>query len=308
MLSQPLNKSGIKKILVISLTNIGDVILTFPVIDVLRRDCPEAELSVVIGPKASSLLDGNPQLKDVFIFDKHQSGFRKLSWVWKLRQERFDLVVDLRNTAIPFLLSAKYRTSPAGKPVSGQHMCEKHLSRLKAVFPFETPSTERHAVCLDDQPGVHVLDSHIRPGEKFAVIAPGAADSAKRWPRERFVDICRRLQEKDLKIVLVGDVSDRIIADEMTVQLKQGVLNLCGRTDLRQLAGILNHCELAVVNDSGIMHLVSYLDRPVVAVFGPSDPQCYGPWSRRSCFVKRGEEISTVSVEDVWKGVNEILQ
>jgi ADP-heptose:LPS heptosyltransferase len=296
-----MNKSEIKKILVISLTNIGDVILTFPVIDILRRDCPRAELSVVIGFKARSLLDGNPQIKNVFIFDKHQPGLQKLSWALKLRKERFDLVVDLRNTAIPFLLAPKYRTSLAAGSVSDRHMREKHLARLRTVFPFESPSAERYALLLEeDTPN---LLGGIQSGEKFVVVAPGAADSAKRWPRERFVELCRRLQGRDLKIVLVGDQNDKKIAEEMTGELKQGVLNLCGRTDLRQLAGILKRCELAIVNDSGTMHLASYLDRPVVAIFGPSNPRLYGPWSRKSCFVQRGSDISTVNVEEVLEAV-----
>ena len=68
-----LDKSSVKKILVISLSNIGDVILTFPVIDILKEELPAAQLSVVVGPKAVSLFDDNPYIKEVIIFDKHQS-------------------------------------------------------------------------------------------------------------------------------------------------------------------------------------------------------------------------------------------
>ncbi len=105
MLKKLSNKSEIKKILVVSLTNIGDVILTFPVIDILKKDFPSAKLSIVIGPKAESLFFKNPYLDKIHIFDKHQPPLKSLSWIGELRRERFDLVVDLRNTAIPFLIS-----------------------------------------------------------------------------------------------------------------------------------------------------------------------------------------------------------
>jgi len=76
----------------VSLTNIGDVILTFPVIDIIRNDFPSAKLFVVIGPKAETLLKGNPYLEKCYIFDKHQSALKSLSWIKALRQEHFDLV------------------------------------------------------------------------------------------------------------------------------------------------------------------------------------------------------------------------
>ena len=111
-----LNKSEINKILVISLTNIGDVILTFPVIDILKEDFPSAKLSIVIGPKAESLFCDNPHLEKVHIFNKHQLPFKTLRWVLGMRKEHFDLVVDLRNTAIPFMISPRYRTSCRSPP------------------------------------------------------------------------------------------------------------------------------------------------------------------------------------------------
>jgi len=111
MFQKSLKKSKIRKILVISLTNIGDVILTFPVIDILKRDFSSAKLSVVIGPKAESLLKGNPHLENIYIFDKRQPFLKTVAWVNELRKEKYDLVVDLRNTAIPFLIFPEYMTT-----------------------------------------------------------------------------------------------------------------------------------------------------------------------------------------------------
>ena len=73
-----LDKSKVKKILVISLSNIGDVVLTFPVIDILKRDFPDAQVSVVIGPKGQELLAGNPFIRS-YVFNKKQSALKNLN-------------------------------------------------------------------------------------------------------------------------------------------------------------------------------------------------------------------------------------
>ena len=105
-----LDKNVIKKILVISLSNIGDVILTFPVIDILKRDFAEARIDLVVGINGESLVAGNPCLGKIYVYRKNQTPWAILQWLRTLAKERYDCVVDLRNTAIPFLISAKIRT------------------------------------------------------------------------------------------------------------------------------------------------------------------------------------------------------
>ena len=100
-----INKSTIKKILVISLSNIGDIVLTLPVIDILRHDFSDAKVSVVIGAKGEPLLKGNPIFENIYIYIKRQPLKDLFAWMGKLRRENFDLVVDLHNTAIPFVVA-----------------------------------------------------------------------------------------------------------------------------------------------------------------------------------------------------------
>ena len=96
-------KSELKHILVVSMTNIGDVVLTCPVIDILRRDFPKAKMDVVVGPKAVSLFADNPNFP-VKVFDKQASLKQKLAWFLDLYQAHYDCVVDLRRTMLPFFL------------------------------------------------------------------------------------------------------------------------------------------------------------------------------------------------------------
>lgn len=285
------NKSKINKILLISLTNIGDVILTFPVIDILKKEFPAAKLSIVIGPKAESLLKRNPFLEKVYVFDKHQSFVKSLSWIFAMKREHFDLVIDLRNTAIPFMLSPRYRTSCWVKKTDGVHMMEKHLERFRSVFTFEASTVERCALFIPGEDEYYVdqlIEKEIGRDMKYVIVAPGAADRSKRWPEEGFAVVCDRLiKDHHIKIVFVGDDGDRKVAQRINKLMEANAINLCGCISLVQLAQLLRHCFFTIVNDSAPMHLASYLNVPVIAFFGPTDPSKYGPWGTQSFFFRK---------------------
>ncbi|MCK5083844.1 MAG: glycosyltransferase family 9 protein [Candidatus Omnitrophica bacterium] len=286
-----LDRSKINKILVVSLTNIGDVILTFPVIDILKRDFPSAKLSIVIGPKAESLFCENPDLDKVYVFDKHQPPLKTLAWVFELRRQRFDLVIDLRNTAIPFLISPRYRTFFRVDKASNVHMRDKHLNRLRSIHAVETEASESKALFISEPDKNYVeefIGKKIGAGQKYVVVAPGAADSSKRWSEENFAFVCDRLiADYNLKVIFAGDEGDQKVVGRINKLMASGSLNLCGRTSLVQLAELFRHCFFAIVNDSAPMHLASYLNVPVLALFGPTDPQKYGPWGTCSYMIKK---------------------
>jgi len=284
-------KSKINKILVISLTNIGDVILTFPVIDILKRDFPSANLSVIIGPKAESLLKGNPHLDKVYIFDKHQSPLKSAAWILELKEECFDFVVDLRNTAIPFMIFPRYRTSCRVEKIENQHMREKHLNQLKSIYAYEEQASEQYALFVSDDDKQYMdqlIETKVGRRDAYVVVAPGAADSSKRWPEENFATVCDQLiKDHNARIVFVGSEEDGGVAERIDQLMEADAVNFCGRTSLVQLAELLKRSMCAFVNDSAPMHLASYLDVPVLALFGPTDPSKYGPWSSRSFFLRK---------------------
>lgn len=300
----PFDKSKISKILVISLTNIGDVVLTFPVIDILKRDFPSAELSLVVGPKAASLVVGNPHFKHVYIFDKHQPFLKTLQWISSLRGECFDLVVDLRNTAIPFLIAPRYRTPLIARSSGRGHMSQKHLRRLRSVYPYGSGLDKKYALQVPQeiQRGVdEILQKRMGHGQRYAVIAPGAADQAKRWTERGFAEVCYHFMKKHyMGIVIVGDEKDGSIAQRMyEILQEESVVNLCGQTSLLQLAAILKRSSVAIVNDSAPMHLASYLDVPVLALFGPTDAVQYGPWGAHSHYIRNnGSCLACRKVKD----------
>lgn len=284
----PLDKPRVKKILVISLSNIGDVVLTFPVIDVLRDEFPQAKISIVLGPKAQTLVSDNPLFEKVYIYDKKKMGPKTLMWIMALRRAHFDLVVDLRHTAIPLFVGSRYRTSMLIHKAPYMHMKDKHLSRLKTIYPFEACPHSRLSVYISDS-DKKCVQPLIRGG-RYVVFAPGAANHSKRWPQQNFVDVGNYLMKThSCKVVLVGSEEDRLIAESIEKGMYYSAVNLCGRITLTQLAEVINHASLAIVNDSAPMHMASYLNIPVIALFGPSNPMHYGPWSEQSLYLQKNQ-------------------
>jgi len=294
-----LDASKIRKILVISLSNIGDCVLTFPVIDILKEQFPQSEIDLVIGPKAEGLFKGNSHFAKVHVFDKHQSALNQLRWIFNLWRERFDLAVDLRHTAIPFLIGAKYRTPlikippPLAPPTRGggeeaAHKRFHHLARLKSIVDFPEPAASKKQFCLsldesDEQYVDKLIKYRIGQGQRFVIISPGAADQSKRWPDENFANLSDRLVESHrVKVVFVGDNADAAIVRRITGKMKNPAVDLSGQITLTQLSALLRASALVIANDSAVMHMASYLNVPVVALFGPTNPEVYGPWSQQS--------------------------
>ena len=286
----PLNKSKIHKILVISLSNIGDVVLTLPVTDILRRDFPDASISIVVGPKVESLFANSSSFENVHIYDKRQPISGKFKWILQLRQEKYDLVVDLRNSMIPFLMSPKYRTPLDTSSKQNLHMRNKHLARLQSIHTFDSDQADRRALDISSEDVEFVdecLKHYMTLGDKYIIMAPGSADEGKRWSKKGFADVADALvKAHGLRIVFLGDESDRTIAQSIQKLMNYDSINLCGRTKLIQTAEVIRRAKFALVNDSALLHIASYLNVPVMAIFGYTDPKKYGPWSGNGFYLK----------------------
>ena len=122
---------------------------------------------------------------------------------------------------------------------------------------------------------------------QLAVIAPGTNWGTKQWRSEGFAETARHFVQKKFAVTLIGSDSERAVCDDVA-KLAPGAVNLAGETTLPELAALLRRATICVSNDSGPMHLAVALDRPVVAIFGPTDPVWAGPY-RRDGAVLRAE-------------------
>jgi ADP-heptose:LPS heptosyltransferase len=128
-----------------------------------------------------------------------------------------------------------------------------------------------------------------REGRRLAGIHVGAGRAVKEWPAERFAAVGARLAvDEGVTIVLTGAEEDRAAADVLRAALPPSVpcVNLVGRADILSLAAVFRRLDLLITADTGPMHLAAALDVPIVAVFGPSSPERWGPLSARCRIVR----------------------
>jgi len=318
-------KSLVKRILVVSMTNIGDVVLSAGVIDILRRDFPQAQIDVVVGKKAVSLFADNPHV-GIKVYDKQASLRQKYAWFLDLYRRRYDVVVDLRHTLLGWLLGAKYTTPVFSVSLrakrSNLHKKDIHLNRLRQVYDFDTTSAKPLAILTtkeDERFFANAVAGGLQ-GHSFVVIAPGAADAAKRWHSQGFAALADHLSETR-KVVFVGDAQDVLIVEDIQKRMKRPCVSLAGKINLRQLAFILKKSSGVVCHDSGVMHLACYAHVPVVVLWGPTDVGKYAPWGKKSVIVRRNEKcvrchdpkstlahtcMSSIEIQDVLNAVKEI--
>ncbi len=265
----------IKKIFVISTTHIGDTVLTTPTVSLLRERFPLSHISVMTGPDVAPLFEGSRTVDEVFAYDKNVSWLKRLKFVLELKKRKFDLVVDLRNTAIPIFIRPRYRNS-LFLDRSSVSMRQKHLNQLRFLFPvddlrenkFDFFTMEEQKRALEKLPSSALSD--------FMVIAPGAGSDLKRWTISGFVEVTNYFLEKDRAIVLIGWGRESELGLELERKVSKPVVNLIGDLTLRESAGLISRASLVIANDSAVMHLAHELDRPTVSIFGPTDEKKYG--------------------------------
>ena len=321
----------VNKILFITLSNIGDCILTLPVLDVLRERFPQVKVTVMVGARAKEIFEANPYIHKLIIYDKYMPLRKKVKLFFILKKEHFDLVVDLRNTLYGALLPARFRTSPFLRiPSNIKHMKERNLYRLYRALkmhPSTVYTTTNKSLFISQQDKNytnHLLEkNNINPRDKIVIIAAVARGAARRWGKENFVRLSEGLS-RDYKVILVGTESDKPVTQYIRTNCLGEIFDFAGLTNLTQLACLIQRASLVVVCDTGVSQLASYLDVSVLVLVGGGDEKKYGPWSKkntavvsRELFCRPCEEaqcrfgnvdcMRLIKAEDVLRRAREIL-
>lgn len=287
---------SINKILFITLSNIGDVVLTLPALDFLRQNFPQASFTVMAGERPREIFENNPGINRLIVYNKHAGLKEKINLFQNLRKEKFDIVVDLRNSFFGVFLPAKYKTSFfVSIPKEIKHMKERHLYKIRnlgisGASINEAPKKTSLYISPADEEYINRMlkDNGVTERDKIAVISPGARSHIKRWSGDKFPELIQSLSgDFRLKIILAGDKEDRAITKYIAENSTRPVVDLAGKTDIVQLAALIKKSACVITNDSAVLHLTSYLNVPLIAIFGPTNEAKYGPWSDTSVIVKK---------------------
>ncbi|MFQ5738302.1 MAG: glycosyltransferase family 9 protein [Acidobacteriota bacterium] len=282
-----------------SITHLGDVVLQLPAATALKRARPQADVAMVVKTPFRSLVELCPDVDQIFCYDPRwstrpdqaRSGLRQTAHL-RRQLARFDVafIFDfhplsrllLRWARIPALVgygsSSSCLSLPLSHPPPDRHRLEEGLALLAAAgLPLAEAEFQLQLPASVQARAQEQLRQEGWQGEPFLALCPGSGNPQKCWPLERFAAVANWLTQNALRALLLGSTYDQHRAQAVAARLRVPPLNLVGRTDVCQLAALLALSELVLTNDSGAMHLAAALGRPLLALFGPTDPARWGP-------------------------------
>jgi heptosyltransferase III len=302
---------GIKKILIVKLKNIGDVLLTTPCIRALHDSFPQAQISALVNEGTEPMLTLHPLLEEVIKFPRSEikgSIFRRmdgeLSFLKEIRSRHFDMVVDLtsgdRAAWYAWFSGARYRLAhdPQGKGFLGKrllyshvapypknsniHEVAKNLSVLEALgIKTTSPKLEMH-FSEEDRRAVQTRLVSCGSPATFALVHPTSRWLFKCWEDSRFAELIDWIQTQlNLPVIMTCG------PDEKEIERAQKVLKLCksnpvtilGELSLKQWAALVKQAKFFIGVDSAPMHIAASQGIPSIALFGPTGHQNWRPWA-----------------------------
>ncbi|MFH1059492.1 MAG: lipopolysaccharide heptosyltransferase I [Pseudomonadota bacterium] len=307
------------KVLIIKLSALGDVVQALPVAMAIRRQHPEARIDWLVERPSAGLLMGHPALDRVLVSPRHELSEDAVAalpevgtFLGKLRSTRYDAVLELQGL-IKSAIFARLARSPRkigfrggkepaaawvlGEPLPAydpeRHALERYLDILEPLGVMR-PARPEFGLKPDAAHLDQARDALGGLGGQRPLVAlhPVAKWESKLWPLAHWVELVRLLAGQGLDMVLTGSPADAELTAEIARRAGAPVLDLAGRTGLKELAGVLSLADLAVSTDTGVMHLAAALETPVVALFGPTSPGRTGPWGAGHTVLRLGLSCS----------------
>lgn len=296
------------KILILKPSSLGDVIHALPVLRLLKLHFRDAEIFWWLDSANVSLLEGDPDLAGIVRFERKRWGnpqhwpemLRSILW---LRAQKFDLVIDLqcllRSGAFAWLANGKFligldeaREGARGFydiAVQRESFRTHAVDWYLAVLPKLGVPVHKNFQWLPERPQISAavqqkwLNSKLKTQDsKLILLQPGARWDNKRWPAEYFASLVSLLAKKfpDARFAILGGKDDLPLGEIITRAEPDRTLNLCGATSLPEMIEWVRRCDLLITNDTGPMHVAAALGKPMVALFGPTEPQRTGPYGQ----------------------------
>ena len=276
-----------KKILLIRLSSLGDIVLTTPVIRAVRTHFPDAYIAMLVGKQSADVLRENPQLDEIITFDrsaKDKDTGEMLRTVRVLRERKFTLAIDLQRkfrTALLMYFSGAVTRIGKGalctvrvlergnKHATAHYFDLLHAAGIPAVDQrlelFLAESERRDAAQRFDTAGV------TQTGLKVGIF-PGAGWKLREWMPERFAAIGNRLVKHfNAEVLIFGGQKESELVQTVANLMDARAVPFAGNLHVRELAACIEKCDLFLTNDTGPMHIAAAVGTPTVSLFGPGN-------------------------------------
>ena len=295
---------------------VGDAIMALPTLRAVRQKFADASISVVARPYVAEIYRGQQICDELIAYDpvcEHKGWQGRERLALELRSRKFDVALLLQNafdaawlawrSGIPerigyardgrsILLSNAIPVPKPGEIPAHERFYYLELLR-RAGWSEKLDDVEHISLNVPEARRIHAAETLLEAGARpyafrVAVGAGASYGSAKCWFPERFAETATRFQaEKDADIILFGTPGEVAVSNAIIAGMKHKPVDLTGKTAIGDLPALLSQCHLFLGNDSGAMHVAAAVGLPVVAVFGPTDPEGTSPVTTRFSIVQQ---------------------
>ncbi len=324
---KPLNSNNIKRLLIRSTNWIGDAVMTTPAVRAIRKNFPYAEISILAKSWVAPVFESSPYIDNVLIYDdagKHKGLAGKLRLARELREYRFDAAILLQNAIEAAIIAffagipcrIGYNTDARGLLLTHSVPCTAQIKKIHQTGYYldilhgvglKTDGLNLDLIVAEkhQERGFEILSQYgISRKDRLVGINPSATfGPAKQWFPQRYAGLADRIKEVfGARIIIFGGPGDRELGRKISQMMKHQPIDLCGKTDLQEAIALINRCGLFITNDSGLMHVATALDVPLIAIFGSTNPVTTGPRGLNSRIVRIPVECSPCLKPECPKG------
>ncbi len=267
------------KFLIIRFSSIGDIVLTSPVVRCLKTQFPEAEVHFLTKVRNVDLLQANPYIDKIQVFDTSIS-----ETIAKLKPEKYDYIIDLhrnfRSFRVKIALRAKsfsfnklnirklLLTGLKLNTMPELHIVDRNMATLRRLNVFDDGKGLDYFIPEDDEILPSNLPAVFRNGYIALVLAGTYA--TKRVPVAKYR---RLITEMNIPFVLLGGKSERSMADEILGWKVGNVIDFTGQIRINQSASLVKNARLVISNDTGLMHIAAAFHKKILSVWGNTTPE-----------------------------------
>lgn len=303
-ISDTLDPSRIRRVLVTKLRHHGDVLLASPVLGALKRHLPEAEIDALVYQDTRDMLSAHPALSQLHLVTKRGALREEWRLFQTLRSRHYDLLIHLTSSARGAWLARILKPAVSVAPdhpgklyrnsfthlyrhANARHMVECNLDALRRIGLWPEES-DKKLVLVAGADAERSAEKHLRDlgleAGKFILIHPTSRWQFKCWPEEKVAALAIRLSERGFPLLFTSapDAQEIGMIQRILARVPFPAPSLAGRLTLKELAALLARARLFIGMDSAPMHMAAAVGTPVVALFGPSGSNIWGPWQVRA--------------------------
>ncbi|MBS1515713.1 MAG: glycosyltransferase family 9 protein [Bacteroidetes bacterium] len=277
-----------KRILIIQTAFLGDVILTLPLVQVLKKHLPDSHIDFLCIPSVKDLFKHNPLINKLIVYDKR--GEDTFGRIKNEIKGNYDVVISphrsARSALLAFSTKAKQRITfnkssliflytNKVKYETGIHEIQRNISLLNPLGIDEKEIIKPELFIGDEERKVaDNLFNEYSISNSAIALAPGSVWFTKRYPKEKFGRLLELLKQTNEKVFLIGGESDRELGDFLiSYSQNENVINTAGKLNVLESAELIRRCRLLITNDSAPLHLANSVGTKVVSLWGATIPQ-----------------------------------